>query len=43
MERTLADLNGGRIPPGDAAMSFKAHKDGVEFGRWVEVEQRYGR
>jgi len=43
MERALGDLKGGRIPPRDAAMSFAAYKDGVEFGRWVAVEQRYGR
>jgi len=43
MERALEDLKGGRIPPRDAAMSFEAYKDVVDFGRWVEVEQRYGR
>jgi len=33
MERALEDLKGGRIPPRDAAMSFEAYKDVVEFGR----------
>jgi len=43
MERGWEVLKGGRIPPRDAAMSFEAYKDVVEFGRWVEIEQRYGR
>jgi len=43
MERALEDLKGGRIPPRDTPMSFDHYKDVVEFGRWAEIERRYGR
>jgi 2-methylisocitrate lyase-like PEP mutase family enzyme len=43
MERALEDLKGGRIPPRDAVMSFDTYKDVVEFGKWAEIERRYGR
>ena len=43
MERALEDLKGGRIPPRDTPMSFDHYKDVVEFGRWAEIEHRYGR
>ena len=43
MERVLEDLKGGRIPPRDAVMSFDTYKDVVEFGKWAEIERRYGR
>lgn len=43
MERALEDLKGGRIPPRDTAMSFDHYKDVVEFGKWAEIEHRYGR
>lgn len=43
MERALEDLKGGRIPPRDTPMSFDRYKDIVEFGKWAEIERRYGR
>ena len=43
MERALEDLKGGRIPSRDATMSFDAYKDLVGFGKWAEIEHRYGR
>jgi 2-methylisocitrate lyase-like PEP mutase family enzyme len=43
MERALEDLKAGRIPPRDTPMPFDHYKDIVEFGKWAEIERRYGR
>jgi 2-methylisocitrate lyase-like PEP mutase family enzyme len=43
MERALEDLKVGRIPPRDTPMPFDHYKDIVEFGKWAEIERRYGR
>jgi hypothetical protein len=43
MERALEDLKAGRVPPRDTPMSFEHYKDIVEFGKWAEIERRYGR
>jgi hypothetical protein len=31
-----------QIPPRGAAMSFDQCKDVVEFGKWADVERRFG-
>jgi 2-methylisocitrate lyase-like PEP mutase family enzyme len=43
MQSALEDLKSGQIPPRGAAMSFDQYKDVVEFGKWADVERRFGR
>jgi 2-methylisocitrate lyase-like PEP mutase family enzyme len=42
MQSALEDLKSGQIPPRGAAMSFDHYKDVVEFGKWADVERRFG-
>lgn len=42
MQSALEDLKSGQIPPRGAGMSFDQYKGVVEFGKWADVERRFG-